>query len=100
MKKNSCFILGSILVTCFLFVSVRAAWHNTNNSSESYEVRGLSEADGLILKTDVGLEDGSYSPVGAPVPEPATMLLFGVGLAGCVGMINIRKKKNDLGYRV
>ena len=37
------------------------------------------------------LENGSTNPGAAPVPEPATMFLFGTGLAGFIGT-TIRKK--------
>ena len=40
----------------------------------------------------VGLDNISFSSA-APVPEPATMLLFGTGLAGLVGTRIRRKKK-------
>lgn len=37
------------------------------------------------------MDDFNFNSVAAPVPEPATMLLFGTGLAGIVGS-RIRKK--------
>ncbi len=39
----------------------------------------------------VGIDNFSYGTAGQHVPEPATMLLFGTGLAGLVGM---RRRKN------
>ncbi len=59
----------------------------TGPGSQYFEVY-----DGLTWSV---LEDGFTSPGVAPVPEPATMFLFGTGLAGLIGS-GIRKKTKKI----
>ncbi len=55
-----------------------------------YETIFNAYEDGLII-FDADEDGLTVSTGGAPVPEPATMLLFGLGLLGLAG-VNRRKK--------
>ena len=67
MKKNGVFILGIILVTCFLVVTVKAALNEGNGSSKSdiavvntrinHFVKGLSETEVLTSESGVASEN-------------------------------------------
>jgi hypothetical protein len=66
-------------------------------AGETYQIKlAIADAGDYILDSGVFLQGGSFSdeetPVGATVPEPSTVMLFGVGLAAAAG---IRRKKNN-----
>jgi hypothetical protein len=68
-----------------------------NNINLDYAVFALETGD-YFIKELAALSHGAQvgdgdTPGGNPVPEPATMILFGAGLAGLAGVVRRRNKK-------
>lgn len=65
-------------------------FHNLEDGSYQVSMIGLA-GDFFIHSAELAV--GYNGPTAAPIPEPATMVLFGVGL-GATGLTAIRRKKS------
>ena len=69
---------------------ITSQWDGTSASLTIAEYNDLFQAAGYLGQGE--MEEYEFTVNAAPVPEPATMLLFGIGLVGLSGYIRRKKR--------